>query len=76
MLTGLRRGGFLDNLVLISTLFLIAIPVFVAGFVLQSLLGVEWGIIDRPCPRDAAWSELIVPGFVLGSALDGVQWPG
>ena len=45
MLTGLRRNGFLDNLVLVSTLFLIALPVFVIGFVLQWLLGVQWGII-------------------------------
>ncbi|MFI6270191.1 ABC transporter permease [Micromonospora zamorensis] len=45
VLTGLRRNGFLDNLVLVSTLFLIALPVFVVGFVLQWLLGVQWGII-------------------------------
>ena len=41
VLTGLRRNGFLDNLVLVSTLFLIAIPTFVTGFVLQFLLGVQ-----------------------------------
>ena len=43
VLTGLRRNGFLDNLVLVSTLFLIALPVFVIGFVLQWLLGVQVG---------------------------------
>ena len=45
VLTGLRRNGFLDNLVLVSTLFLLALPAFVTGFVLQWLLGVQWGII-------------------------------
>ncbi|MEU7610691.1 MULTISPECIES: ABC transporter permease [unclassified Micromonospora] len=68
VLTGLRRNGFLDNLVLVSTLFLLALPVFVVGFVLQWLLGVQWGIIKPTVSSEMRWSELIVPGFVLGSA--------
>ncbi|MEV0000871.1 ABC transporter permease [Micromonospora sp. NPDC050980] len=67
VLTGLRRNGFLDNLVLISTLFLIALPVFVIGFVLQWVLGVKWGIITPTVSNEMRFSELIVPGFVLGS---------
>ena len=68
ILTGLRRNGFLDNLVLVSTLFLIALPVFVIGFVLQWLMGVKWGIINPTVSNEMRFSELIVPGFVLGSA--------
>ncbi|SCE90195.1 ABC transporter permease [Micromonospora chokoriensis] len=68
VLTGLRRNGFLDNLVLVSTLFLIALPVFVVGFVLQWLLGVQWQIVKPTVSSEMRWSELIVPGFVLGSA--------
>ncbi|MGC4744258.1 ABC transporter permease [Micromonospora sp. DT201] len=68
VLTGLRRNGFLDNLVLVSTLFLIALPVFVVGFVLQWLLGVQWHIVKPTVSSEMRWSELIVPGFVLGSA--------
>ncbi|WBB74535.1 ABC transporter permease [Micromonospora sp. WMMD1128] len=68
VLTGLRRNGFLDNLVLISTLFLIALPVFVIGFVLQWVLGVKWGLINPTVSNEMRFSELIVPGFVLGSA--------
>jgi oligopeptide transport system permease protein len=67
VLTGLRKRGFLDNLVLVSTLFLISLPVFVTGFVLQLVLGVEWGIIKPTVSRAATLGELIVPGFVLGS---------
>lgn len=67
ILTGLRGRGFLDNLVLISTLFLIAIPVFVTGFVLQIVLGTELGIISTTVSADGEWVELLVPGFVLGS---------
>ncbi|MET7967955.1 ABC transporter permease [Micromonospora sp. NPDC005305] len=68
VLTGLRRNGFLDNLVLVSSLFVIALPVFVIGFVLQWFLGVKWGIITPTVSNEMRFSELIVPGFVLGSA--------
>ena len=67
VLTGLRSRGFLDNLVLVSTLFLISIPVFVTGFVLQFLLGLRWDLIAPTVSAQARLSELIVPGFVLGS---------
>ncbi|MGC1213130.1 MAG: ABC transporter permease [Micromonospora sp.] len=68
VLTGLRRNGFLDNLVLVSTLFLIALPVFVIGFVLQWLFGVKWGIVNPTVSNEMRFSELLLPGFVLGSA--------
>ncbi|MBY8874322.1 ABC transporter permease [Micromonospora sp. PLK6-60] len=67
VLTGLRRNGFLDNLVLISTLFLIALPIFVIGFVTQWLFGVKWGIVTPTVSSEMRFSELILPGFVLGS---------
>ncbi|GAB2924849.1 ABC transporter permease [Micromonospora polyrhachis] len=67
VLSGLRRNGFMDNLVLVSTLFLIAIPTFVTGFVLQFLFGVKWGIINPTVSSDVPFSELLIPGFVLGS---------
>ncbi|MGW3467438.1 ABC transporter permease [Saccharopolyspora sp. NPDC000995] len=67
ILTGLRGRGFLDNLVLVSTLFLISLPVFVTGFVLQITLGSELGIIKPTVSANPSIGELIVPGFVLGS---------
>jgi oligopeptide transport system permease protein len=67
VLSGLRRNGFLDNLVLVSTLFLLAVPTFVTGFVLQWLLGVQWSVIRPTVEAGAPFQQLIVPGFVLGS---------
>ncbi|MGW4947859.1 ABC transporter permease [Actinoplanes sp. NPDC004185] len=67
VLTGLRRNGFLDNLVLVSTLFLIALPTFVTGFVLQYLFGVQWGVIKPTVSNPPSFTELLIPGFVLGS---------
>lgn len=67
VLTGLRGRGFVDNLVLVSTLVLIALPVFVTGLVLRQVLGVELGWIRTSVPGDPTLGQLLVPGFVLGS---------
>lgn len=68
VLTGLRRNGFLDNLVLVSTLFLLALPTFVTGFVLKWLFGFKLGwVTPTVSSADAGFTELILPGFVLGS---------
>ncbi|MGP4019764.1 ABC transporter permease [Saccharopolyspora sp. 5N708] len=67
IMTGLRGRGYMDSLVLMSTLFLISLPVFVTGFILQVVLGTELGIIRPSVSAQATWGELIVPGFVLGS---------
>ena len=42
VLAGIRKNGFADNLVLVSTLVVIAIPIFVLGFLAQLLLGVQF----------------------------------
>jgi len=67
VVTGLRGRGYLDNLVLVSTLFLISIPTFVTGFVLQIALGFQLGWIKPVVSSSAPLAQLIVPGFVLGS---------
>lgn len=67
VLTGLRSGGFLDNLVLVSTLFLISLPVFVTGYVIQTFLGLRLGLIPVTVSNEGRWTELIAPAFVLAS---------
>lgn len=67
VLTGLGRKGFFDNLVLIGTLVLIALPVFVTAYVLRLLLGIKWQIVSATVSPGAPWGELIMPGFVLAS---------
>jgi oligopeptide transport system permease protein len=71
VLTGLRRGSYLDNLVLITTLLLISLPVFVTGYVLRDLigphvlpfLGIKVGTVSTGAPL----AELFFPALVLGS---------
>jgi oligopeptide transport system permease protein len=68
VLTGLRGRGYLDNLVLAATLFLISIPTFVTGFLLQQLLIVgEWPAFPPTVGEEDSWLRLLIPGFVLGS---------
>jgi oligopeptide transport system permease protein len=68
VLTGLRGRGFLDNLVLASTLFLISLPTFVTGFVLQQLLIVgDWPSFPPTVGDEDSFVRLLIPGFVLGS---------
>ena len=68
VLTGIRRGGFLDNLVLISTLVVISIPVFVIGGVSQYFLGVKLGWFPvTVTSSNPTFYELMLPAMVLGS---------
>ncbi len=66
VLAGLRRGGFLDNLVLISTLAVIAIPVFVLGFTAQLLIGLELNLLPITA-TNGTFRQLVMPAIVLGS---------
>jgi oligopeptide transport system permease protein len=66
ILAGLRRGSFMDNLVLLSTTFIVAIPVFVLGFVAQLVLGVQLGWFPIAGIQQG-WFSYILPSMVLGS---------
>lgn len=67
LLAGLRKGKFIDTLVLVSTLVVISIPIFVIGRVLQLYLGMQWAIFPATAGPDGAWGDLVLPGFVLGA---------
>jgi oligopeptide transport system permease protein len=68
VMTGLRRGRFLDNFVLVSSLFLISIPILVIGYAAQWYLGIKWQLVNPTVSSEAPWNELIVPALVLASA--------
>ncbi|QKE84044.1 ABC transporter permease [Arthrobacter sp. NEB 688] len=68
VVTGIRKGGFLDNLVLVSTLVLISIPIFVIGNVAQLYLGVKFGLFPvTVTSANPSFYELLLPALVLGS---------
>ncbi|CAN5573284.1 ABC transporter permease [soil metagenome] len=66
LLAGLRKGSFIDNLVLVSTIVVVSIPVFVLGFLSQLVFGAELGWFPVAGIRNGFQSYLL-PGMVLGS---------
>ena len=68
VLAGIRKGKFVDNLVLVSTLFVISIPIFVIGATSQMFLGVRLGLFPVTVSAEASFYELLLPSLVLGSA--------
>jgi len=67
ILAGVRKGRFIDNLVLVSTLVVISIPIFVIGALAQYFLGVRLGLFPVTVSADATFYELMLPAMVLGS---------
>lgn len=66
VLAGLRRGNFMDNLVLVSTTAVISIPIFVLGFIAQLYLGVKLQWFPVAGLREG-WMSYVLPAMVLGS---------
>ena len=64
---GLRRNGWFDSGMLVISLVLIAIPIFVIGFVFQLVFGVKlgWGAVT--VGGDWTIGKLILPAIVLGA---------
>jgi oligopeptide transport system permease protein len=67
VVSALRGRGFADTLVLVSTLFLISLPIFVIGLVVRQVFGSELGWIRTSVPSDPTFAQLLVPGLVLAS---------
>jgi ABC-type dipeptide/oligopeptide/nickel transport system permease component len=67
ILAGVRRNSFLDNLVLVSTTMLVAIPVLVSGFTVQYFIGVRLDLLPISGTVDG-WRSYVLPGFVLAAA--------
>ena len=66
VLAGIRRGKFVDNLVTVSTLLLISIPVFVIGGLAQLIFGIKLGWFPVTAGQGTFY-QLIMPAFVLAS---------
>ncbi len=67
VLAGIRKGRFIDNLVLVSTLVVISVPTFVIGATLQYYLGVKLSLFPVTVSPQATAYELLLPALVLGS---------
>ena len=66
VLAGIRKGKFIDNLVMESTLVVISIPVFVIGSLAQLVFGIRLGWFPVTATQGTFY-QLIMPAFVLGA---------
>lgn len=64
---GIRKGRFVDSLVMVSTVLLISVPIIVVAPFAQMLFGVQLKWFSVTVSPSAPWNELILPGLVLGS---------
>ncbi|MBV9318553.1 MAG: ABC transporter permease [Mycobacterium sp.] len=67
LIAGLRQGGIFDAGVLITSLIIIAVPIFVLGFLAQFIFGVRLGIAPVTVGDQATLQRLLLPGIVLGA---------
>ena len=63
---GLKKGKLFDSTVLVLSLLVIAVPVFVLGFLLQYTIGVKLQWAKPTVSSMATWGDLILPALVLG----------
>ncbi|WP_029431672.1 ABC transporter permease [Blastococcus sp. URHD0036] len=66
VLAGIRRNGYFDNLVLVSTTVIVSIPILVLAFLAQLLFGLKLGWFPIAGTRDG-WYSYVLPGLVLAS---------
>ncbi len=66
VLAGIRRNGFFDNLVLVSTTLVVSIPILVLAFLTQYTLGLQLGWFPIAGIQQG-WYSYVLPGFVLAA---------
>ncbi|WP_226344803.1 ABC transporter permease [Agilicoccus flavus] len=68
VLAAIRKGSFLDSLILVSTLVVISVPVFVIGVLAQFYFGVRLGWFPvTVTSRNPSMYQLLMPAIVLAS---------
>lgn len=66
LFAGLKKGKLFDSTMLVVSLIVIAVPIFVLGFLMQFLIGVKLAWTNPTVSGDASFTELILPALVLG----------
>jgi oligopeptide transport system permease protein len=66
VLAGIRRNGFLDNLVLVSSTIVVSVPILVLAFVAQFVFGLQLGWFPISGINEG-WYSYLLPGLVLAA---------
>ncbi|MDN5820496.1 MAG: ABC transporter permease [Brachybacterium sp.] len=67
VISGLRKGTWIDSTLLVTSILVIAVPTFVIGFVAQFVFGVKLGLVTINVGANVTWMNLLLPGMVLGA---------
>jgi len=67
VVSGLRKGTWIDSTLLVTSILVIAVPTFVIGFVAQFIFGVQLQWVTINVGANASWGNLLLPGMVLGA---------
>lgn len=67
LVAGLRKGGIFDATFLIVSLVVIAIPIFVIGFVMQFVVGVKLAWLPPTVGGTVTLRTLLMPAIVLSA---------
>ncbi|AXT85512.1 ABC transporter permease [Aeromicrobium sp. A1-2] len=65
-IAGMRKGKLFDSTMLVTSLLVIAVPIFVFAFLLQLIFGVKLNWVSPTVGGDASFQRLILPAIVLG----------
>ena len=65
-IAGLRRGKLFDSTMLVTSLLVIAVPIFVFGFLFQLFFGVKLGWFPPTVGGNDSFRNLLLPATVLG----------
>jgi oligopeptide transport system permease protein len=63
---GIKRGKLFDSTMLVVSLLVIAVPIFVFGFLMQLIFGVKLDWAPVTVGGDSSFTRLLLPAFVLG----------
>ena len=69
VVSGIRRGGLFDNATLAVTLVLLSLPIVVLAPLAQLVFGIKLGWFAPTAGKDATFSQLLLPAFVLASTV-------
>ena len=65
LISGLRKGGIIDNANLVTALVLSSVPPFVALFVAQYVIGIKLGWAPVTVGANATWGAMLLPAIVI-----------
>jgi oligopeptide transport system permease protein len=66
VLAGIRKNGFFDNVVLVSTTIIVSIPILVLAFISQFVLGLKFNLFPIAGTSEG-WYSYLLPGLVLAA---------